>query len=63
MVSHSDMLISRMGFSGFYCSDDVHLPDVALNFINLDLQTSIELAVALVGCHALGRWGQFVVIL
>ncbi|XP_040181175.1 uncharacterized protein LOC120914564 [Rana temporaria] len=36
---------------GFYRSDNVHLSDVALDILNLDLQTSVELAVARVGCQ------------
>lgn len=36
---------------GFYRSDNVHLSDVALDILNLDLQTSVELAMARVGCQ------------
>lgn len=42
------------GLPGFYRPDNVHLSDVALDLFNLDLQTSVELAVAMLReCQAL----------
>lgn len=38
---------------GFYRPDNMHLSDIALDILNLDFQTCVELAVAVVGCQAL----------
>lgn len=43
------------GLPGLYRTDNVHLSDIVLDLFilfNLDLQSSVELAVALVRCQA-----------
>lgn len=40
------------GIGGFYLHDQVHLSDIVLDILNLNLQSCVELAVGWVGCHA-----------